>query len=170
MSILFSYGKIHHSEHIWMFSSVIFCFIAHQEPLSSLRNILVIRLTQTILLSFYFISGLWKLRELGFSNWREAALEHISHAIAEGNGPGEQLQQLLLQDHVWLVTAGFSLVILFQLSAVFPVFTMKHFKVWGIGAVFFHLSTGVALGIWFSSMALAALLILVIFEILLETV
>lgn len=168
LSIKFSYGKINHSEHIWMISSVLVCFISYQKPLSSFRNLLVIRLMQTTLLSFYFISGLWKIRELGFSKWGEAALEHIAYAVAEGNGPGKYIQQLITVDRPWLTTAGFALVILFQISSIIPVFTMRYFKLWGIGAVFFHLSTGAVLGIWFKPTALAAILFLIFFQNLLD--
>lgn len=168
LSIKFSYGKINHSEHIWMISSLLACLASSNKPIWDFKNLLAIRLMQSTLLCFYFISGLWKLRSLGFSGWSEASLEHIAYTIAEGNGPTGFMQQLLMVDKVWLTTTGFTLVVLFQISSIVPVISMKYFKIWGLGAVLFHLSTGLALGIWFNSTALAAILFLIFFQNLLE--
>lgn len=128
------------------------------------KNLLIIRLLQSTLLSFYFISGLWKLRDLGFTNWGSAALEHMSYAIAEGNGPSQSIQQALLIDYPWVSVMGFTAVLIFQLSTLIPVITLRYFSLWGIGSICFHASTGIALGIWFTPTVLASLLFLILFE------
>jgi len=167
-SMKFSFGKVNHSEHIWMMSLLFACVFSEKKSLASRRNQTTLRLMQTALLSIYFISGLWKLRDLGFSGWGRVAKENMAYAIAEGSGPPEFLQSLLLIEFPWVTTVGFAFVILFQMSAIIPVVTLKGWEVWGLFAVLFHFTTGVVMGIWFKPTILAAILLLIYFQRLLE--
>ena len=64
ISIEYSYGKVSHSRHVWMLSSVLMCFLSSDQTLKSKSNYLTLRLMQALILSHYFMSGLWKMRSL----------------------------------------------------------------------------------------------------------
>lgn len=168
LSVKFSYGMVTHAEHAWLVTSAIVCFFAIAEPLTSLRNLIVLRLTQSTVLGFYFMSGLWKLRNLGFSGWGEATLEHHASALAQGSKAWPYFYEMVVVNFPWLPWLGFAVIIIFQLSAVIPMWTGKYFMYWGIAGVLFHVSTGVVLGIWFVPMALANIVLLVLFDKILD--
>ena len=129
----------------------------------------MIRALQAIFLSFYFSAGLWKLRDTSLMDLKAAALDHISINIADGNARLDFLRQFLVIDHPWIMAMGFAMVLLFQLSTFIPILTAKNFKYWGIGVVFFHFSTGVTIGIWHIGNVLGAFLVLILFELFIET-
>lgn len=167
MFITLSYGKVFHSSHIWLVSSLLVCFLNPKKSIAEKNNLLILRLMQATLLSYYFTAGLWKLRDLGLSNWGRALQEQIAYSIAEGTGPGSNVQALFSLIPSWLLSLGFILVVGFQLSSIWPIIKLQSFKMWGVFAFFFHLSTGVFLGVWFVPTMIAVLFFLIMTEDLL---
>ena len=171
-SIKFSYGKINHHFHSWMLSSILMCFLSCDKKLTSQTNLLVLRLTQSILLSHYFISGLWKLRSLVSTkfqfSFKEILSEHIIYGITQQGGEISEPLNFLLFQYPELLSAGFLCVLLFQISALVPVFFNQLFLFYGILAILFHISTGIALGFCYTPTVLAILLFLVIAEIIIK--
>lgn len=155
--------------HIWIFASAFLCFLRVDRALGDPRNLLILRLIQCSLLSGYFISGLWKLR-----NWNRGpvfqvasnlGLNHIATAMSEGHGPSPVIAGMI--HHPWapaIVGGGFSLAVLFQLSTIIPVLTGRSWLAWGIMANVFHFITGIALGLWYAETTIASLFFLVITE------
>ena len=169
-SILYSYGKIDHNSHAFILSSVLVCFFDENEDLSSQPNFFVLRLIQGMLLSHYFISGLWKLREMisarfGFS-LKEIATEYIAYSLSEQKL--HFLLEFLVYSVPWLLSFGYFCVLVFQLSALAPIIFNRFFKLYGVLAVLFHLLTGISVFAYFSNTVLAVLFFLVIAESLRE--
>ena len=160
--IKFGSGNIYHSEHIWLISSILMCTIDRHQIFNHSKNIFSLRLMQATLLSFYFISGIWKLRRLGFSNWQEASFEHLALATAEGNGPSDSLLTFLTVEHPEILVAGFSIALVFQVFSIIPVLTERFFLFWGVAAILFHLTTGMVLNIWFVPTILGAFVLLIL--------
>ena len=55
-------------------------------------------------------------------------------------------------------------ILLFQLSALTPIFLNRYFKLYGVLAVLFHLSTGIAMDIYFVQTVMSVLFFLIIAE------
>lgn len=162
-------GKIHHSVHVWMFASLFLCLIKPAAPLTDRMNLGCLRLIQTTLLAHYFIAGVWKVRSLMNSPSADAFIhqvwDHFAYAIAEGNGPGPLILGLLTHPiGKPIIEYGFLSVIVFQLSAVIPIALNRHWKLWGILSLTFHIFTGFFLGIWFQNTLLASLFFLIFVE------
>ena len=166
-SINFSYGQIHHSHHPWILSSVLCCFFDSKQSLNLKQNFFVLRLVQGILLSHYFISGLWKLRSMwsaGFSfSLTEIATEAIAYEFAFKHNKNFILE-LLLYEIPWFLGFSYFCVLLFQLTALSPILFNRYFKLYGTLAVLFHLSTGISLNVYFSPNVLAVLFFLILGE------
>ncbi|MCZ0932729.1 MAG: hypothetical protein OXJ52_06230 [Oligoflexia bacterium] len=164
-SIMYSYGKISHSEHAFILSSALVCFFSESKSLNSSWNFFVLRLIQGLVLSHYFISGLWKLREMISSRFefslQEIAMESIAHSLAEQNI--HFILKFLLEEP-WLLSFGYFCVLVFQLTALTPIFLNRFFKLYGALAVLFHLSTGISVITYFASTVLGVLFFLVIAE------
>lgn len=171
LSFLFSFGKIPHSKHAWIFSSIFMCFIDVKLSLNSSFNKLIIRLMQTTLLTHYLSSGIWKLRKLEHLNFdylQIAALDNISYGIAEGNSVPLVVIDIMTKAP-YLITIGFICVLLFQLSCFLPIILRKYYAVYGVFAICFHFTTGLSLGIYFSFTVLSCLFLLVFTEFLLQS-
>ena len=164
-SIMYSYGKIGHSDHAFILSSVLVCFFHEKKSLNSKWNFFILRLIQGLLLSHYFISGLWKLREMISSRFefslQEIAMEYIAYTLVQQNI--HPILQFLLNEP-WLLSFGYFCVLIFQLTALAPIFLNRFFTLYGALAVLFHLSTGISLITYFPSTVLALLFFLVIAE------
>ena len=158
-SVDFSYGKVSHLHHIWIISSVVFILLNSDKLLSDRSNIWKVRLIQSLALCPYLFSGLWKLRVANFENISSGIKDQLAYSIAEGAGP--PLSSFFISNFNFLIL-GFIAVIIFQISAIYPIFTFKHQNIWAILAVWFHISTGIALGIWFTSTILGLFVILII--------
>ena len=171
-SIKYSYGKIDHSYHIWMISSVLMCFVFPSQPITSKINQFFIRLTQSLLLSHYFISGLWKLRSIIASDFQtsfsEMTKEYIAYGLAESGIEVNMFLGIILYKFPWLLSFGYLFVLGFQLSSLVPVFFNRLFVFYGFLAVLFHFLTGFTLNIYFTPTVLAVLFFLIITEFLIE--
>lgn len=171
-SIIYSYGKIGHSYHIWMISSILMCSLYSDRPLLSRFNCFVIRLNQTVLLSHYFISGLWKIRLLISTKFefslKDIILEYIAYGFAESEEPHNLLLKSLVHQYPWILALGFAGVIVFQITSVLPVFLNRFFTFYGILALLFHLSTGIMLSIYFHPTVLGILFFLFFTEMMIK--
>ena len=168
-SLIFSYHqKISHNFHVWMISSVLVCFFSANQIFKSKANYFLLRLIQAILLSHYFMAGLWKFRALLSSkfhfSFQEIVSEYIAYGIAEGSLVIHPLLQILLYQYPKLLSFGFICVLIFQISSLLPVFFNKFFIFYGILACLFHLSSGFTLGVYFSYTMLASLFFLILSE------
>ena len=169
ISIANSYGKINHPHHIWMISSVIMLFFSSNSSLHSNHNKFIIRLIQSLTLSHYFISGLWKLRGLIGDQFeyslKEIAMEHVAYSVG-----GSDLESVILDllIHYDLLGFGLLLVIVFQLSCILPIFTHSFFMFYGCLTLLFHTSTGIVLNIYFLPTPLACLFFLILTEFMLK--
>ncbi len=136
----FSFGKINHPTNVWLISAFLMIFFDPKRGFREKPNLYIYDLIQTVILTTYFISGLWKLRDwwsAGSSfDFQSSILSAVAYSIAEGNGPSPVLYPLL--DHqAWVFVFGFFVMLLFQLTTVFAVFVRKYRPLWGCFAVFF---------------------------------
>ena len=172
ISINYSYGKISSSIYIWMISSVLLCFFSLSQPMKSRKNLFLIRFVQGLLLSHYFISGLWKLRSIIASKFQfsfsDIVKEYIAYGFAESAGGGLVQTFLKMPIGSIFLSFGYLFVLVFQLTSLLPVFYNRLFVFYGWVAVLFHFSTGVILNIYFKPTVLAVLFFLIITEFLME--
>ena len=143
------------------------CLIIPTAPLSTGRNWLVFRCLQSFYLSTYFAAGLWKVRNLDLSSFSAAALHPIASNVSFGNMPDGVVLDFI-RENLWAVTGGFAFMFLFELSCIIPVIFLRHFKLWGLAIFSFHMVSGLTAGIWWKETAIAALLLLVLCELLME--
>ena len=170
--ILYSYKHIGHHNHIWMISSILMCFFSPDQALKSKTNCFIIRLTQALLLSHYFISGLWKLRTLFSVKFAIPFKDILSEAIAFAQTTRSLefhiFVKVLLYQHPELLSVGFFCALLFQLTSLLPVFFNNLIILYGVLAVLFHFSMGIISGIYFSHTVLAILFFLIIVETMMK--
>lgn len=167
----YSFGIVLHGTHTWIISCIWMCFISEKKSISSTHNLTVIRLIQATILSHYFFAGLWKFLKLfKVSSWEmyhSHLLDQIAYSfLTVSNGPKLTIIQRL--SDLPIFPAGFLLIVVFQLSSLLPVLFNKGFIFYGLAVVGFHIVTGIALGIWFSSTILSVLFFLIVAEFLLK--
>ncbi len=170
LSLLYSRGKINHSEHAWIAIAIGICFLNIKKPLSQGSNLLTIRTVQGVLLSHYLFSGLWKLRYMIGQkniNFETISLNHMAVTIAEGTLKNNLITNFLTNNSFLIVT-GFIGVLIFQISCIIPILKLKYYKIWAILILLFHFSTELSLGINFKQTRLAILLLLFITPILMD--
>ena len=165
VSIVDSYGKIMWDYHTLVLSSVISCFFNENKDLNSKQNFFVLRLIQGMLLSHYFMSGLWKLRKMADVSF-EFSLYEISGTYLAYTLTPEGMNFIVksLVYNPWFLSFSYFCVLLFQLSALTPVFLNRYFKLYGALALLFHLSTGISMEIYFFRMVVFVLFFLIIAE------
>jgi hypothetical protein len=173
LSLVYSFGKINHFYHIWIYSSFFIIFIDDQQALLSAKNLIFCRLSQTALLLQYFSAGLWKLRSYGISlisikEVEAIVMEHIAHGVIESSLPMNSIRSFLVYDEPKLLTFGFLSVLTFQCVCGLGAFAQRGFLVLGVGAFFFHFSSGLTLGIWYFATAIASAFYLIFLESLLK--
>jgi len=170
-SMIYSYGKISHDNHVWLISAFLMLFFSSQSLLNSKSNLFLIRLIQSLILSHYFISGVWKLKKIFPLEYslESIALESFAYALAE-----KGLDDHFLIEFFGLYWAskilgwGLFFVISFQLSCLIPILCHRYFMIYGFFAVLFHASTGVALLISFKPTVLAVLFFLILTEMMIK--
>ena len=163
-SIKYSYGKIGHENHIWMISSVLMCFFSLDKTLNSKTNLFIIRLAQTLLLSHYFISGLWRFRYLSEYSLKDMALEVVAWTLTIYVNEPSIFLKILLHQYPEVLYFGFFCVLIFQISSLVPVFLNRFFVFYGVLAILFHILTSIAIGVYFFSTVPAVLFFLIIAE------
>ena len=163
-SIKYSYGKIGHENHIWMISSVLMCVFSLDKSLNFKTNLFTLRLIQALLLSHYFISGLWKFRYLLEYPLKDIALEAIAWTLTIYADEPNIFLKVLLYQYPTALCFGFLCILIFQLSALIPVFLNRFFVLYGVLTILFHISTSIAIGVSFRSTVPAVLFFLIISE------
>jgi hypothetical protein len=167
-------GKIGHVHLTLIYSSLFIIFIDQSKSLKTDKNFFILRVIQYSILSCYFSAGLWKLRS-AISSWNieaflNAPLSHIAYGVAEGNQISILISSLMTNSNFQnIIKFGFIFFVIFQLSTLLTIFKPKWIRYFGFFAILFHLSTGLALGIFYSWMALTSLLYLTIAEYVLNT-
>ena len=170
-SLLLSFGKIYHSAHVWLISSVLICFINLDNNLRSIHNSRVILIIRSVLLTHYVSSGIWKLRNLKHVNinyFSELAHDSIAYGYLEGSKSSE-IVRLFFQESPKLAGIGLMIVIFFQLSCVIPIITKKYFVFFGFAICSFHLMNGLVLGIFFTPTIFGILFFFITTEVMLNT-
>ena len=170
-SIHYSYGKISHSHHVWLISSFLMLFFSSKSLLNSKQNIFLIRLIQSLTLSHYFISGVWKLKSIFNSKYslESLALEQVAYGLLE-----KGLNNHFLLDFFGLYYGskilgyGFFLIVVFQFSCIIPILLNRYFLLYGFLSILFHTSTAIVLFIKFKSTVLACLFFLILTELMLK--
>lgn len=169
-----SYGKVSHAFLGYMFALLILCFFDNKKNLNDSGNLFLIRLVQTHIVSFYCASSIWKVRFLFavqgdlLTSINHHILNSVSFSVAEGNGPRKIILDLLMSYPEW-VFLGFVTVVLIQLIGIWVVlYRPRGIIYWGLSAVFFHMMTGLTLGIWFRSLALAVSVYFIVLELMLK--
>ncbi|MDE0092724.1 MAG: hypothetical protein OXN83_05525 [Oligoflexia bacterium] len=165
ISIVSSYGKIDYPYHAFVLSSVLVCFFNENKDLNSRPNFFILRLIQGMFLSHYFMSGLWKLREMISVRFEFSLYEIAGTYIAYTLTPGgtNPIVELVLHNP-WLLSFGYFCVLIFQLTALIPVFLNQFFKLYGVLALLFHLSTGVSMDVYFVPTVMMVLFFFIIAE------
>lgn len=159
----FSFGKMAHSSHMWMIAAFAMVFFKSEKSYAGF-NSRIVELIQVIILASYLTAALWKVRSWmaadAFSA-QDIILHNVAYAIAQGNGPAAPVLDIL-ESHGWLLTAGFAMTVLFQISAFIPILIHRYREYWGWMAFSFHLMTGLFMGIWFNEHSVAALYFLAV--------
>ena len=167
-SVFYSYGKVDHPYHPWILSSLFVCFFNEIKPLNSSQNFFQLRLIQGLLLSHYFMSGLWKLRYLFKSefpySFQSIITEYIAYGMAEKPPYNNPLLDFFLYQQPWLLSLGYICVLLFQITSLAPIFFNRFFVFYGVLACLFHLATGLVLSIYFFPTVLALLFFFIVAE------
>jgi hypothetical protein len=154
--LCFSYrGSIFHSQHIWLVSSFFMILIEPSARLSDPPNLRWLRVIQALCLSHYFFSGFWKLvsllRQPSVDFFHRGVLEHFAYAKAEGQAQGMSLMTWLFENVPYSLSLGMLGVLVFQLSTLYPIFTFKSLKTYGLLAIVFHVLVLLSLGISFNA-------------------
>jgi hypothetical protein len=162
LSVKFGFGKINHSSHAWLFTSVVFILLptarSWRTPTPQLRrNVLqVVWSAQAILLFTYTLTGLWK-----FYYAIDAVL--FSSNIGAFHPQGFSLiiaQDLLLTnratllgewfvEHRWVGWMLFNGTIYLQLTSLLASLRPRLHRLWGAGLIAFHFGTQLAMGFTF---------------------
>lgn len=166
ISLMMSNGKIDHDLHGFIFMGFFMCFYKTDKPLAEQWNLNVLRLTQSTLLFHYFLAGTWKFRRLitsGSIDLNELAISPIAVGIAEGSLRNNFLFEVLIEN-TNLLKLGFILVLLFQISCIYPIIKKNYYQYWAIAALLFHISTELSTGIRFNNTRYAILIALILFD------
>jgi hypothetical protein len=154
----YAFGKIDSTYSIWISASFAFLLYTEKLPFYEKRNALIIDLLQAMILTEYFIAGLWKTRAIVSMppGWdlHQAQAQNVAIAIAEGSKLNDIFMKIFLGQPA-ILTLGFFAVLLFQLTALVPVFLRQFRPHWGWMALTFHFGAGLTLGTWFSGRSFA---------------
>ena len=165
VSIINSYGKIMYNWHVPVLSVVLVCFFNKNQDLNSKQNFFVLRLIQGLLLSHYFMSGLWKLRKMASAHFEFSLYDIVGTYIAYTLVPqGESFIVEWLIDNPWLLSFSYVCVLIFLLSSLTPIFLNKYFKFYGVLAILFHLAVGISMEIYFFHTVVPVLYFFIIAE------
>lgn len=125
---------------------------------------LILKVAQTILLTHYFFVGLHKLISIGGS-YQEVVLNFFFERIFVDKAPGLFLSQYIFENVPSLLVFGFSMVIVFQLSALWAIFSESYQKVFIPLVCLFHAFVLNLLGVQFLFTPIAMILFFYILPI-----
>jgi hypothetical protein len=166
--LLSSFGGINHYVHSWFWVALVMVFLpASGRRADKLSYCLTFATAQAMLLGFYSLAGLWKLREgmaallvAGEGDFapRGLALTLADRIMQTGTQP---LLGRFLVENYWLAWPMFLAVIYMQVVAILVVFRPRLHMAWGLGLLLFHLMTFVAMEIIFTVNVLLILAVLI---------
>lgn len=172
LSYIYSDGKIHHSYHVWLISSLVIIFYNDKEVITHKKNIKIIRLIQTVALSHYIFSGLWKIRSLGnifnIEYSSKILLDHIAFTIAEGTFPNKVYVNNLINHYPAAIGVLFISAVIIQLLCAVPIFFNKYFMLFGSLMIIFHLLAKISLGIGFQNTIYFLIYFFIIIELVIK--
>jgi hypothetical protein len=154
-----SMGGINHGYHVWLWIAVCFMFLPSSKGSLSrdfkMAYLSVIVATQALILLFYTLAGMWKVRyglaalyrgvEGNFAP-RGLALQLADRILVTGTKP--ILADLAISNY-WLIWPMFLAVMYFQLTALFIVRRPRLHIVWAYFLISFHLGTWLLMEIAF---------------------
>lgn len=163
MSLTNGLGKIGHGFHGWLWVSAFLILLPADRiswrPDASARAkqtvVLNLMLAQMVLLSFYTLTGFWKVayatRSLFGSGVSGFELDGFSYIIGENllaTGRQTLIGDVLVLHPVvgWAMYVG---TMYLELMALLIVFRPRLHRVWGFGLIMFHIGTQAAMGIFF---------------------
>lgn len=156
-----------HTYHAWVICLYVMCFLNADQELDKGNNLSIIRLAQSLLLSHYFIAGLWKVRTMfAFDNltvFLNYPLDLVASSLAEGQWINYGII-VMIKEWPGVIVFGWMSVVVFQLSTIVPIIKGRGYMVWGLLALGFHFIGGLFLGVWFAQTVLTLLFFLVITE------
>lgn len=153
----FSHGKIDHSLHGLILTSIFLSFINGNEK----NDQLAYRSAVSVFVFPYFLSGLWKLRiviEAGIDGILTFQLARNMVIQGESNSLALSLMNMPMsfQTFLWMM------VIVFELAGVFVVQKQKWIRTWGILLILFHGVTYFVMGVSFWEAQVVALILMVL--------
>ncbi|MBX2812397.1 MAG: hypothetical protein KTR25_11330 [Myxococcales bacterium] len=164
LSLKYSFGKIHHLMHGWVYTSFILAFFLPNESFfpqgsgraTQHRTMLVFHACTTMLGITYGLAGLGKLLGTVYQTalWQitplhpSALARHIADRLLQ-TFPDSILGGWMINYGVWLWPAMLGTVYL-QLFAVHAAFRPQLHRLWGFGLSCFHLITALTMTIDFS--------------------
>jgi hypothetical protein len=174
LALKFSFGKIHHLMHAWIFASFLFIGLPSgwSRPESTSRSVrqgahLVFSAAQVALCMTYSLAGLGKLVGSAY----QAAIGEVTtlHPSALARHLADRIFQThadswvgpsLIEHGAWL-WSGMLLTVYLQLFALWAAFRPRLHRLWGAGLVAFHATSILTLTIDFNpAVPLLALLLL----------
>lgn len=163
LAISNGFGKIGHGMHSWLWVSAVLVLLpssrtswkaaASQDDRRWFADVL--RLSQLVILFFYTLTGLWKIRHAtgalfgpevsGFS------LSGFSYIVAETlvrTGRITLFGDLLVRNNVlsWLLYNG---TIYLEATSILIVLRPRLHRIWGAGLIAFHIGTQITIGVLF---------------------
>jgi hypothetical protein len=166
LSLYFSVnGSTWNTYHGFVTTALILCFLNGKAN----WDFQVFRFAQAAVLTHYALSGWWKVSSyfsadsITFSGFFMAPFNALAAAVGEGFGPNKAVLNLTIE-YPWLVSLGWLGVLVFQCGAFLPLLRPQLLRVWGIGAILFHLGTGFFLDIWFPESIALDLFLFVLYE------
>jgi len=147
-----SQGGINHGYHVWLWVGVCFAFLPETTLSCESRKLKmsylsVIVAAQALVLFFYTLAGLWKVRYglVALINGQEGnfaprglALQLADRMLVTGTKP---LFAELAISNYWLIWPAFIVIIYCQSSAVLTTLRPRLHTVWGYVLISFHLGT-----------------------------
>lgn len=162
LSVKFGFGKINHSSHAWLFTSLAFIALpsarAWRSPTTRTRHLVlqVLWSAQALMLFTYTLTGLWKLyyavdaalfsTRIGAFHPRGFSLI-IAQELLLSNRP--TLLGEWLVEHHWVGWALFNGTIYLQVTSLLASLRPRLHRIWGFGLIAFHIGTQLAMGFTF---------------------
>lgn len=164
-ALLNSFGKINHGFHGWVVIAFIFIFLPHKGWEQShysvnfkQRFLFVFATAQTIFMTFYSMSGAWKIYA-GLVQMQAGLTYHTFHPHAMAQQIASRLIQTnsesilgpLIIQYPWLGTLPYLVAVYLEATAVIAVFRPPLHKFLGIAFSIFHFSTWLTMSIYFNT-------------------
>jgi hypothetical protein len=157
----FSFGKIDHGYHFWLWTAGVLCLLPKRttEPLGcnmARRHhfLLVFFGAQLVVALFFSVAGTWKLvvavYQLLIGEANAFTAEAMARQVAEQFVTTHQITWLghFIVDHIHWGHAPYLLALLLELFSLPVVFRPTLHRIWGCGLMLFQLGTRLILDVW----------------------